>query len=62
MVVFTDIEKARDLPEGISERFAISSYSNVLMHLFAPEQSGEAQELMLVRPQDSRFVGSLRVS
>jgi len=41
LVVFTDIGKARNLPEGISERFAISSYYNVLMHLFAPKRSGE---------------------
>lgn len=43
MIVFTDIGKARDLPEGISERFAISSYYNVVMHLYAPQQSGEAR-------------------
>jgi hypothetical protein len=36
VVVFTDIGKRRDLPEEFSERLLISSYYNVVLHLFAP--------------------------
>lgn len=41
MVVFTNIGKRRNLPEGISERLSISSYYNVVLHLFAPALSAE---------------------
>lgn len=40
-MVFTNVGKARDLPEGLPGSFSISAYYNVLLHLFAPEQSGE---------------------
>jgi hypothetical protein len=43
MIVFTDIGKARDLPEGLSDRLSISSYYNVLLHLTAPEQAPAAR-------------------
>jgi hypothetical protein len=44
MVVFTDIGKRRNLPEGFSERLLISTYYNVLLHLHAPHQTA-AQRL-----------------
>lgn len=43
MVVFTDIGKARDLPEGISDRLSMSTYYNVLLHMFAPDHSSGAR-------------------
>ena len=61
MIVFTDIGKARNLSEGISERFAISSYYNVLMHLFVPEQSGE-ERLGALKGQVNRSVAQLKAA
>jgi hypothetical protein len=52
MVVFTDIGKARDLPEGFSDRLSMSTYYNVLMHLFAPHQAPEQRLAALNRLAD----------
>lgn len=61
MVVFTDIGKARNLPEGISDRLSISTYYNVLLHLFAPDQSGGAR-LEAVKRLVDRPVAQLKAA
>lgn len=61
MVVFTDVGKARDLPDGFPGSFSISAYYSVLLHLFAPTQSGQ-QRLAELTELVERPVAQLRAA